>query len=515
MKIIYLELEGFRCFGELNRFEFGQHNEILGDNGQGKSTIMEAIVMGLTGCDKDGVTQGAPRLVTKGKNVISIKLGIQVNGSHYDIERHFTLHKTKTVTNILINRIASTQSQIDEIIGKSSQFLAAFLPGYYCGLNIKDARSELTTLLPLPQENEVLSALAEDEPQAAEALTGTTIIDSTEFVKGEREHLKELEGELKRLEGQEDEIKDSLLIEIPEEIEVDRSELDSVLHAIQSIESAKPILKEVAPLERKRDELLREYQYLQEGLNYDEHIVVCEKCGHENNLNAEQESKNAKIVEKMQDIKSEGKQVAEELQQLKNDNAQMLKQFEETNASALAELRQQANMLQSNLRATEQHNMRVSIAQDNRKRAQERAAKVRDDISKTHRAIERTKERIKAGQLYGSKQCEMQIAHIEKYLTHVKIQLFDITRSTGEIKPTFRLLYDDKEYRVLSTSEKMRCDLEIAKLIRALTKRDYPVFIDNGESITNFEKPAVQTFVARVAYDCPGITVQEGELQHA
>lgn len=514
MKINYIAMQGFRCYKDFTRYEFDMLNEIFGGNYQGKSSIMEAITMLLSGCDKDGVSGGSSRLVTRGENSMVLTGEIEVNGRVYEIERQVIFQKNKTVTNILINRIAATQSQIDEIIGNSKHFLAAFLPGYYCGLDPKDARTELTTLIPLPSQEEILVALAEDEPEAASALAGARILDASIYVKGEKDQVNELESEIKRLEGQEEEIRSTLAEELPDVIELDTTELDSVLQAIQSIEEIKPILDDTSQHESRREVLLREYQLLQDGLKYEENIVVCEKCGHENNLNAEQDAKNAAIVEKMGFVKEQGEQIAVKLKKIKQSNAEKVEQFKQTNAETLAELKTQAELLKSNLKATEQHNMRVKLMQDNQGRARERAAKVSEDIQNVKQLIERAKTRIKAGQLYGAKQCELQIRNVEKHLKHVSIQLFDVVKSTGEIKGVFRLRFDDKEHRVLSTSEKIRCDLEIAGLIRALTKRDYPVFIDNAESITEYERPNVQTFVARVVEGESGIVIQKGELQH-
>jgi len=68
-------------------------------------------------------------------------------------------------------------------------------------------------------------------------------------------------------------------------------------------------------------------------------------------------------------------------------------------------------------------------------------------------------------------------------LNRVSIQLYDIAKTTGEIKDVFKFTYDGRPYKYLSYSEKVKAGLEISGLLKTLTDSDYPVFIDNGESV--------------------------------
>ena len=68
-------------------------------------------------------------------------------------------------------------------------------------------------------------------------------------------------------------------------------------------------------------------------------------------------------------------------------------------------------------------------------------------------------------------------------LNRVSIQLYDIAKTTGEIKDVFKFTYDGRPYKYLSYSEKVKAGLEISDLLKTLTGSDYPVFIDNGESV--------------------------------
>jgi DNA repair protein SbcC/Rad50 len=65
-------------------------------------------------------------------------------------------------------------------------------------------------------------------------------------------------------------------------------------------------------------------------------------------------------------------------------------------------------------------------------------------------------------------------------------------------------LYDDKndttcETILLSTSTKIRKDLEIANMVNTITNLNLPIFIDCAESITHYSKLSCdQVFLSKV-----------------
>lgn len=90
-------------------------------------------------------------------------------------------------------------------------------------------------------------------------------------------------------------------------------------------------------------------------------------------------------------------------------------------------------------------------------------------------------------------------------MPNVTIRLFDVIRSTGEIKSTFKFDYKGREYSSLSLSEKILAGIEISALMRKITEKDYPICIDNTESIASFnniDMPS-QIILIRVVKDQP------------
>ena len=120
-------------------------------------------------------------------------------------------------------------------------------------------------------------------------------------------------------------------------------------------------------------------------------------------------------------------------------------------------------------------------------------------IAETETEIAQTKRLINEVILYMAKRVELMLDGLKMGST--EIVLTELVKSTGEIKDCFRFSYEGREYKCLSLSEQVRAGLDAAMLIQRLSGRNYPVFVDNGESICSFgrSQPSSQVIVARVA----------------
>ncbi|MEK5166031.1 hypothetical protein NYE69_27295 [Paenibacillus sp. FSL R5-0527] len=499
MLIKGLGVKGFRGYEEYHSFQFGMINEIEGGNGRGKSSIMESISFGLAGVDKYGKERCADRLMNDKCNEMVINIEIEANGTTYEIERQVTRLKSKMETRILINRLQGSQDQIDQILGNRRRFLTSFLPQFLLTMSDKDMEAEFVSLIPLPRDEDVFTALAEENPDAAEILKGVSLTDPKVFISKESDELKQSKEELIRLEGKEEEIKTALTVDIPDLIPIDTTEIDGLKQAIKSIEALKPTPSDISELQNERQSLLGEYKALQAGLKFEEdHFITCENCGHEIDLNAEQAKKNEEITAKLVEIQDKGKQIAAQIETIQEADRKAAEEFQAANESSLSELRAELERLEANLKVTQQHNMRVEMLRDNQKMARERQNSVRKEKIELTEAIEKAEARIKAAKAFNIKRCEMQMEDVQKHLNRASLRLFEVVRSTGEIKPAFKAEFDGKPLRVLSTSEEVLCFLEFSQLFRTFSKTNYPVFVDWAESIEEIPDQHTQTFIARM-----------------
>lgn len=499
MFIKSLGVRGFRGYEEYHSFRFGMINEIEGGNGRGKSSIMESISFVLAGVDKYGKERCADRLMNDKSNEMVITIELETNGTTYEIERQVTRLKSKMETRILINRLQGSQDQIDQILGSRRRFLTSFLPQFLLTMSDKDMEAEFVSLIPLPRDEDVFAVLAEENPDAVAILKGISLTDPKVFISKESDDLKQFKEDLVRLEGKEEEIKTSLTAEIPDLIPIDTTEIDGLKEAIKAIESLKPTPTDVSELQNERQSLLGEYKALQDGLKFEEdHFITCENCGHEIDLNAEQAKSNQEITAKLVEIQDKGKKIAAQIESIQEADRKAAEGFQAANESSLAELRTELDRLEANLEVTQQHNMRVEMLRDNQKSARERQNSVRKEKIELAEAIEKTETRIKAAKAFNITRCEMQMKDIKKHLNRASIRLFEVVRSTGEIKPAFKAEFDCKPLRVLSTSEEVLCFLEFSQLFRTFSKTNFPVFIDWAESIEEIPDQHTQTFIARM-----------------
>lgn len=95
------------------------------------------------------------------------------------------------------------------------------------------------------------------------------------------------------------------------------------------------------------------------------------------------------------------------------------------------------------------------------------------------------------------KRTEMTVAHLQ--MPNVKIKLFDIVRTTGEVVNVFKFTYKGHDYNTLSLSEKTLAGIEITAMLRKITDIDCPVCVDNTESIAAFNQVSMpsQTLLLR------------------
>jgi hypothetical protein len=120
-----------------------------------------------------------------------------------------------------------------------------------------------------------------------------------------------------------------------------------------------------------------------------------------------------------------------------------------------------------------------------------------------HSSKTKANEVIKALQDYTAKRSEIALSGLKT--SNVEIQLYEIVKTTGELKPCFKFLYQGREYPTLSLSEKIKAGFEITAMLRGFLDLDYPVFIDNSESIGKYDGIDLpeQTFIMKFIKDAP------------
>ena len=107
------------------------------------------------------------------------------------------------------------------------------------------------------------------------------------------------------------------------------------------------------------------------------------------------------------------------------------------------------------------------------------------------------KKQLTAMAQYVAKRAELLFSKLE--MNRVKISLYDVVKSTGEVKDVFKFTYNGRRYDRLSLSEKIRAGMEVSELLKRLIGRNYPQFVDNTESVDDLAnvRPTGQVIMAR------------------
>lgn len=121
-------------------------------------------------------------------------------------------------------------------------------------------------------------------------------------------------------------------------------------------------------------------------------------------------------------------------------------------------------------------------------------------IAEVNGKIQKAKQLLGDVAAYAAKRAELLFAPLR--MNRVQISLFDVVKSTGEVKDVFCFTYNGRRYDRLSLSEKIRAGLELSELMRHLTGRRYPVFIDNMESVDDLAnvRPNGQIILAKCVH---------------
>lgn len=121
-------------------------------------------------------------------------------------------------------------------------------------------------------------------------------------------------------------------------------------------------------------------------------------------------------------------------------------------------------------------------------------------MEQARQKISELKKQVSNAAQYVSKRAEMLFSALK--MNRVEISLYDVVKTTGEVKDVFKFTYAGRRYDRLSLSEKIRAGMEVSELMKRLTGRNYPVFVDNMESVDDLAnaRPTGQVIMAKCVH---------------
>lgn len=540
--ILSVKMEGFKKFKEAYEVTLDRIAYISGSNGEGKTTIADAISYAFCGSPFWGEHSSDRLQNTESKEMcVEIKF-VDENGEVHTLTRR----RQKELTAITLDTLQLRQQDVTELFAEKDIFLSILNPLYFIEKIAKKGREFLQKLLP-PVQNEEVLALLDESTKAL--LENESLLDPAYYIKKKREELKEIENDRNYFDGQADllkiqqresEAKVDEVIKKGEEIVSKKEALEKkqfegidveALKAKQAqisaslsdgrreklfakrteVQNRQYISKLTGEIAKMQAEITAMKEKRERVISQAKNIKVGDKCP--TCFTVVTEENRSRIVEELkkqyEELTLKGQGVVSAYKDLLALEEKSKAKFEEFRQEDLKRIEAELAaydagdvtdiaMLEDKIRlgnlTEEEYSELVMV----RKQAEEFGKEVElltkaDEIPAKLEAIEKGLEnaktracalekRINAVNLFAAKIAELTLKPLK--MNRAAISLYSIVKTTGELKDDFKFTYDGKDYRWLSASEKIKAGLEVANLLARLTGLQYPTFIDNAECIT-------------------------------
>ncbi|GIO22459.1 AAA family ATPase [Oceanobacillus sp. J11TS1] len=488
IKLKELKLNNFESHQDLT-VNFGEVTKITGDNAEGKSTIPRAITWSLYGIDTFG-SKLDPTPTTYDADETLVSLLLDVDGIETELGRQLKKGKTK----YLINEVPSKASEFNEYLDglfTKELFLSLFNPLYFFTMHWEKQRAMLLNYVTAPSNKEVFKELPEAQAAKLGALVKKhSLVDLNKIHRDNKNKLDKqyiaAQSRTKTLKEQLDEFQ--TLVPLPSlrtELKIfskERDEIQEVIDLAGSNNSKiNKLQSQIQRLQDDRDFLRTNFERIKEEQIQD-HCQTCKQPLQGDALKAVEEDKQQRQDSVAKDFKSavaERKKLEEELAQLEYID--------------VSEQLQKANELQAKIAPIEQEmqkHERFEMVKEAVTDAEQQEKETLEQLNESIFILDSIKD------FYG-KEAELQAKKVQDLFDRLSVKLFE-QQKNGEIKTTFVIQMDGKDYLQLSLSEKIKAGLELREVLSGQSDIVAPAVVDNSESITKFKQPSGQLLMLKV-----------------
>lgn len=581
-QITGMTISGFKNYQEPTELVFGTPTVITGGNGQGKTSIADAISFAVTGLPFFG-ERGLDRLHNEVNPLVSVQMRfLDENGVSHQLIR--TRRENRVA--ITYDGYEIRQLDLSDMFGERDVFLSIFNPLYFIEELGDEGRNLLEHYLPRVSQSEVLAQLS---PEVRAHLEKEEILSPEAYMKARRDEIRNLEEKIVYITGQRDQAaaqnrsnaeKHKTLPQRYEKLKEELSELKTRQFSGMDIDAMQDQLVEFSTRysEARRDEqpegaevrgqltALREKiaarkaevyqskytqplaeaqargealaaQYKRDAVSYraltpGAACPICRRPITADELSAIQDH----LRRSATDLLAQGKEQQAQIEELRSLDRKADETFQRFQSDDLRKWETDAQQLENQIQqlaadaAGRADNLRTAIqtltteleygrlTQEEYDRLQECQEECRQceaelaalqtmgeidlagfdqQIAGLEKEIVEKKKLIADVTVYASKRAEITFSALR--MNRVEISLYHVVKSTGEWKDAFKFNYSGRRYDRLSLSEKVRAGMELSELVKRLTGRNYPVFVDNMESIDDLEnvRPTGQMIFAK------------------
>lgn len=564
-------ISGFKSYKETTIYDFSDFSEIEGRNAQGKTSIAEAIVWGLYGCDLTGDLKADSKL----KNTESEDMYVIIDFYYNNQSNRIVRKKAKSLT-LKFNDERISESELSKHLPNRELFLSIFNPKHFLSYSVPKQRKLFLEMLPEINPSDIFQKYnSEDITYILDQhpTTNDAIEHYTSLIKRKKSLIRDKESEIN--------VYNNLLIEQSKtiaEVDVFTEEDEKVLNNLQGFLSTNA--KNVEPI--STDNLKMQISNLQTAIALEKNIEfkssndsyikdlnmslaqlsgqysalttmysnllscesVCPTCGQPINQEHKEKELNSLMI-KMNTIDSEKNALNESIDLLKRVDEENKKSFDSEKTNRINELNEEINNIRQNIKEIENSNqlleqsfaagIQETIAKiDNLKNKKSsymqyqtalnsqrdlkksyylKIAQCRSDIEELNEVICSLELEYQKLKDYNSLYVQYIGEILSSWLNKVSINLYTVVQTTGEIKDTFEVKYDNKPLRLISNSEYIKTGLEISDMFNKSLSINLPVFVDDAESIIDIPRLDTQMLVARVKKCTLKITNTQEKVQ--
>lgn len=489
IKFNELVLKNFKSHQDVT-VNFGERTDILGDNAQGKSSIGESIPWLLYGTDVVG-SKLDPTPVTYQADETLATLLFNVDGKDLLLGRELKKGKTKYYINEVPSKATEFSEILDQLFDKDL-FLSLFNPNYFFTMHWEKQRGMILQYTTAPANKEVFKALPKPQSDKLSVLVKKHSLDDLDKIH--RSNKTKLDKQYIAAQSRTKTLKEQLEQQAPgvplESLQAELSQFIKERNAIEVvIDLAQESNHKINRLQNQINSLVQDRDYIKkqfDSLKDEEIQETCRVCKQPlqdeaiDAVKAEKEQRVGQVRDKFQEVVNKRKELEEELKSI--EFIDVSEQLEKVRA-----LQEKINPIEYEISKHKQF-----------KGLEEQVIAAQTSEKETLESLNDSIFILDAIKDFHAKEAELQAEKVQGLFENLSIKLFEAVKTTGDMKPTFEIQMDDKDYRKLSLSESIRAGLELRDVLSQQSEIIAPCFVDNSESITKFKEPNGQLILSRV-----------------
>lgn len=489
IKFKQLTLQNFKSHENLV-VKFGDLTKISADNAKGKSSIGEAVTWLLYGTDVVGGKLDPTPITYEADNTL-VTLLLSVDGQELLLGREIAKGRNKFYVNEVPSKATEFSEAVEKLFDKTL-FMSLFNPNYFFTLHWEQQRAMLLKYTIAPANKEVLKELPNPQSEKLAVLVKKHSLEDLDKIH--RANKTKLDKQYIAAQSRTKTLREQLDQQAPtvplESLQVELNQLIKERNSIETVtDKAQDTNGRINGINNKIRMLTTDRDLIKDNFNQlksEEIPDACRVCNQPlqdaaiKAVEAEKEQRIAQVKAQFQKVVDERIALEEELKTL--EYVDVSEQLARVRA-----LQEQINPIEQEIAKHKQF-----------KGLEEQVIAAETAEKATLESLNESIFILDAIKAFSAKEAELQAAKVENLFENLSIKLFETVKTTGESKPTFVVQMQGKDYAKLSFSEQIRAGLEVRDVLSKQSNVVAPCFVDNAETITQFNTPIGQLITAKV-----------------